>query len=308
MFGHEAVVQNLATLRQRGVHIVGPGEGYLACGWIGQGRLAEPADVVAATDAIVRPAASLTGRRILVTAGPTYEDLDPVRYLGNRSSGRMGLAVAAEAVRRGARVVLVLGPSTLDPPREAEVIRVRSAAEMHQAVMTRAREADAVVMAAAVADYAVQGGPEPQKISKTTNGGQDDSERPWSLTLTRTADILADLGAWRSDRDRPVLVGFAAETQDVVARATAKLARKGIDLVVANDVSRADAGFEVDTNAAVLVDAAGATELPLQLKTTLAGAILDRIETRLRDTDPTEPQTPDQTVPPGSDGDLHEPS
>jgi len=308
MFEHEAVVQNLATLRERGVHIVGPGEGHLACGWIGKGRLAEPADVVAATDAIVRPAASLTGRRILVTAGPTYEDLDPVRYLGNRSSGRMGLAVAAEAVHRGARVVLVLGPSTLDPPREAEVIRVRSAAEMHHAVMVRAPETDAIVMAAAVADYAMQGGPEPQKISKTTNGMQDDVERPWLLTLTRTADILAGLSAWRSDRDRPVLVGFAAETQDVAARATAKLTQKGIDLVVANDVSRADAGFEVDTNAALLVDAAGATELPLQLKTTLAGAILDRIETRLRDTDPAEPQTSDQTVRPGSDGDVHEPS
>jgi len=187
-------------------------------------------------------------------------------------------------------------------------MRVRSAAEMRHAVMARAPETDAIVMAAAVADYAVQGGPEPQKIRKTTNGGQDDVERPWSLTLTRTVDILAGLGAWRSDRDRPVLVGFAAETQDVVARATAKLTRKGIDLVVANDVSRADAGFEVDTNAAVLVDAAGATELPLQLKTTLAGAILDRIETRLRDTDPAEPQTPDQAVPPGSDGAVHEPS
>lgn len=300
MFEHDAVARNLATLRERGVHIVGPGEGYLACGWIGKGRLAEPSDVVAATDAIVRPDASLTGRRILVTAGPTYEDLDPVRYLGNRSSGRMGLAVAAEAVRRGARVVLVLGPSTLEPPREAEVTRVRSAAEMHRAVMAGASETDAIVMAAAVADYAVEGGPEAQKISKVVDGahGQDE-QRSWSLTLTRTTDILAGLGAWRADRNRPVLVGFAAETQDVVARATAKLHRKKIDLVVANDVSRADAGFEVDTNAGVLVDASGATELPLQLKTTLAGAILDRIETRLRDTDPEDPEQA---------GDVHEPS
>ncbi len=279
MFDHEAVVQNLATLRARGVHIVGPGEGYLACGWIGKGRLAEPADVVAATDAIVRPGASLAGHRILVTAGPTYEDLDPVRYLGNRSSGRMGLAVAAEAVRRGAQVVLVLGPSALDPPRGAEVVRIRSAAEMHEAVMTRAPEMDAVVMAAAVADYTVSGGAQPQKLSKQA----DRDERPLSVTLTRTADILADLGKWRADRARPMLVGFAAETHDVVARATAKLARKRVDLVVANDVSRSDAGFEVETNAAVLIDADGATPLPLQPKTELAAAILDRVEARLRE-------------------------
>jgi phosphopantothenoylcysteine decarboxylase/phosphopantothenate--cysteine ligase len=308
MFGHEAVVQNLATLRERGVHIVGPGEGYLACGWVGKGRLAEPADVVAATDAIVRPDASLNGQRILVTAGPTYEDLDPVRYLGNRSSGRMGLAIAAEAVRRGARVVLVLGPSTLEPPRETEVVRVRSAAEMHRAVMAHAPETDAIVMAAAVADYAVEDGPEAQKISKTTDKGEDDDKRPLSLTLTRTADILAGLGAWRADRNRPVLVGFAAETEDVVARATAKLTRKQVDLVVANDVSRADAGFEVDTNAAVLVDATGATALPLQLKTTLAGTILDRIATQLRDTAPEQSQITEGTVLPDGDGDVHEPA
>ena len=273
MFSHEAVAQNLSTLRARGVHIVGPGEGYLACGWIGKGRLAEPADVVAATDAILRPVGSLTGQRLLVTAGPTYEDLDPVRYLGNRSSGRMGLAVAAEAVRRGARVVLVLGPSALEPTPGAELVRVRSAAQMHDAVMTRVAEMDAVVMAAAVADYTRSGGAEPQKISKR--------EDALTMTLTRTADILAELGRWRADRVRPWLVGFAAETQDVVERATAKLTQKRIDLVVANDVSRFDAGFAVETNAAVLVDADGATELPLQPKSALAGAILDRVEAGL---------------------------
>ncbi len=279
MFNHEAVAQNLSTLRARGVHIVGPGEGYLACGWIGKGRLAEPADVVAATDAILRPVGSLAGQRLLVTAGPTYEDLDPVRYLGNRSSGRMGLAVAAEAVRRGAHVVLVLGPSPLEPTPGAEVIRVRSAAQMHDAVMTRAAEMDAVVMAAAVADYTPGGGAEPQKISKREDG--DDDHRALTMTLTRTADILTELGRWRADRVRPWLVGFAAETQDVVERATAKLTRKQVDLLVANDVSRSDAGFAVETNAAVLVDAAGATELPLQPKSALAGTILDRVEAGL---------------------------
>ena len=283
MFNHEAVAQNLSTLRARGVHIVGPGEGYLACGWIGKGRLAEPADVVAATDAILRPVGSLTGQRLLVTAGPTYEDLDPVRYLGNRSSGRMGLAVAAEAVRRGAHVVLVLGPSGLEPTPGAEVIRVRSAAQMHDAVMTRVAEMDAVVMAAAVADYTPSGGAEPQKISKREDHGEDhdDDHRALTMTLTRTTDILAELGRWRADRARPWLVGFAAETQDVVGRATAKLTQKQVDLVVANDVSRSDAGFAVETNAAVLVDAAGATELPVQPKPALAGAILDRVEAGL---------------------------
>ena len=299
MFSHEAVAQNLSTLRARGVHIVGPGEGYLACGWIGKGRLAEPADVVAATDAILRPTGSLTGQRLLVTAGPTYEDLDPVRYLGNRSSGRMGLAVAAEAVRRGAHVVLVLGPSALEPTPGAEVIRVRSAAQMHDAVMTRVAEMDAVVMAAAVADYTPSGGAEPQKISKRENHGEDhgedndDDHRALTMTLTRTADILTELGRWRADRARPWLVGFAAETQDVVARATAKLTRKQVDLVVANDVSRSDAGFAVETNAAVLVDAAGATELPVQPKSALAGAILDRVEAGLSQAPATAQPTQD---------------
>ncbi len=279
MFEHEAVVENLAKLRGRGVHIVGPGEGYLACGWIGKGRLAEPADVVAATDAIVRPDATLTGRRLLVTAGPTYEDLDPVRYLGNRSSGRMGLAIAGEARRRGADVVLVLGPCTLEPPRGVEVVRVRSAAEMHAAVMTHASGTDVVVMAAAVADYTVAGGAEPQKIKKRTGDGA------LTLTLTRTDDILADLGRWRADRARPVLVGFAAETEDLLASAAGKLESKRVDLIVANDVSRPDGGFEVETNVAVLIDAHGATELPLQSKTELAGVILGRIADRLASTD-----------------------
>lgn len=307
MFEHAAVVQNLGTLRARGVHVVGPGEGYLACGWVGQGRLAEPAEVVAATDAIVRPDASLAGRRILVTAGPTYEDLDPVRYLGNRSSGRMGVAIGAEAVRRGAQVVLVLGPSTLEPPRGAEVVRVRSAAEMHQAVLSRAEGMDAIVMAAAVADYTVDGGAQAEKISKGLTGPQAGAADSLTVTLTRTADILADLGRWREDRMRPVLVGFAAETQDVVAKATAKLTRKRVDLVVANDVSRPDTGFEVETNAAVLIDADGATELPLQLKTELAGAILGRIETRLRNTDSAD-VSPASTADSDDGGNSHESS
>src|SRR5499427_8325414 len=164
MFAHDAVRKNLDTLAARGVRFVEPGEGYLACGWIGKGRLAEPDEIVAAADAILRPAGPLRGKRLLVTAGPTYEDLDPVRYLGNRSSGRMGFAIAAEAMRRGADVTLVAGPTAVEPPPVREVIRVRSAVEMHDAVLARADEMAVVVMAAAVADYA----PERQSSQKVT--------------------------------------------------------------------------------------------------------------------------------------------
>ena len=273
MLAHDAVVRNLATLAERGVHVVGPGKGYLACGWIGKGRLAEPAEVVAALRAVLRPTGDLMGRCVVVTAGPTYEDVDPVRYVGNRSSGRMGLAIAAEAVCRGARVVLILGPVGLDPPHGAEVVRVRSAAEMHAAVMKQAADADAVIMAAAVADYTVRGGASREKLAK--------DPETLTLTLTRTTDILAELGRWRGDRTRPVLVGFAAETQDVVTRAKTKLAAKRVDVIVANDVSRTDAGFEVDTNVATLVETAGTTALPLQPKRELAGAVLDRVDALL---------------------------
>ncbi len=270
MFTHDAVAQNLVILRERGVHIVGPGEGYLACGWIGQGRLAEPGDVVAAVGSVLRPTGDLMGRCVVVSAGPTYEDVDPVRYIGNRSSGRMGLAITAEAVTRGARVVLVLGPVGLEPPAGAAVVWVRSAAEMRTAVMKHATDADVVIMAAAVADYTVSGGAEPQKLAKDPEA--------LTLTLTRTTDILAELGRWRGDQRRPVLVGFAAETHDVVARAQTKLQTKRVDLIVANDVSRADAGFEVETNIVTLVDAAGTTDLALQPKRELARVILDRVD------------------------------
>jgi phosphopantothenoylcysteine decarboxylase/phosphopantothenate--cysteine ligase len=284
MLAHPAVQQNLETLRRRGVRFVEPGEGFLACGWTGRGRLAEPAEIVEAADAILHPtAASLTGRTVLVTAGPTFEDLDPVRYLGNRSSGRMGVAVAAEAARRGARVVLVLGPTTLAPPAGVDVVPVRSAAQMHAAVTARAGEADAIVMAAAVADYTPLGGTASGKVAK--------QDGDLEVRLTRTRDILADLGAWRGDRRMPVLVGFAAETHDVVAKAREKRARKRADLIVANDVSRADAGFEVETNAATLVTADGEEVAPLQTKASLAAVILDRVERRLAATQTPTPGT-----------------
>jgi phosphopantothenoylcysteine decarboxylase / phosphopantothenate---cysteine ligase len=275
MFAHPAVVRNLETLVTRGVRFVEPGEGYLACGWIGKGRLAEPAEIVDAALGMLRPKGALAGRRVLVTAGPTLEDIDPVRFIGNRSSGKMGYALAAEAAARGARVTLVSGPVRLPPPRVDDLITVRSAAEMHEAVMARAAEADVVIMAAAVADYTMAA-PTAEKIAK--------GDGPLTLTLTRTCDILADLGQLPSRRQlkRPVLVGFAAETHDVVAHARAKLERKGVDLIVANDVSRPGVGFDGDTNAVTLVTSEGIEDVPLQAKAAVASRILDRIDDLLQ--------------------------
>jgi phosphopantothenoylcysteine decarboxylase/phosphopantothenate--cysteine ligase len=272
MLAHDAVQQNLRTLTARGVQFVEPGEGYLACGWIGKGRLAEPEQIVAAAELVLAPTAqSLAGRRVLVTAGPTYEDIDPVRYVGNRSSGRMGFALAEEARRRGAEVTLVAGPTRVDPPAVHTVVRVRSAAEMHAAVMEAAADVDVVIMAAAVADY-TPAQPAAGKIAK--------SDGPLTLTLTRTPDILADLGSLRARLGgrRPVLVGFAAETSDVVAKARDKRTRKQVDLIVANDVSQSDRGFDVDTNAVTIVSETGDEQVPLQTKRRVAAAILDRVE------------------------------
>lgn len=275
MFAHPAVTKNLETLAARGVKFVEPGEGYLACGWIGKGRLAEPSEIVDAAMQMLRPTGALAGLRVLVTAGPTVEDIDPVRFIGNRSSGKMGYALAAEAAARGARVTLVSGPVKLPRPKVEEIVNVRSASDMHQAVMARAPQADVVIMAAAVADYTMA--PNAEKIAK--------GDGPLTLTLTRTRDILADLGQLPSRRaaKSPVLVGFAAETHDVVAHARRKLERKGVDLIVANDVSRPGVGFESDANAVTLIAPEGVEDVPLQSKTAVAARILDRIETIHRD-------------------------
>jgi phosphopantothenoylcysteine decarboxylase / phosphopantothenate---cysteine ligase len=275
MWEHPAVRQNLKTLVERGVLVVEPGVGFLACGWEGKGRLAEPEAVVSAADAVLRPSGTLSGRHVLVTAGPTYEDLDPVRYIGNRSSGKMGFAVAAEAAKRGARVTLVAGPTRLDPPEVAEIVRVRSAGEMHDAVMKRAAGCDAIIMAAAVADYTPER-PSVQKVPKATG--------PLTLALVRTPDILGELGALRlgGQLRTPVLIGFAAETGDVVERAREKRRAKHVDLIVANDVSRSDAGFEVDDNQVTLVGETGEEPLPLLPKIAVARAIIDRLEALLQ--------------------------
>jgi phosphopantothenoylcysteine decarboxylase / phosphopantothenate---cysteine ligase len=270
MLAHDAVRANLETLARRGVRFVDPGEGYLACGWIGKGRLAEPDAIVMAAEASLRKIDILTGRRVLVTAGPTYEDFDPVRFIGNRSSGRMGYAIAEEAHRAGAGVTLITGPTTLPVPNVEHVIRVRSASEMREAVMTQAPECDAVIMAAAVANF--------EPVSRASEKISETDERV-VVELSRTRDILADLAAWRRQhgRERPLLVGFAAETRDVINRARAKRGRKGIDLIVANDVSRSDIGFGADDNAVTLIGDGPDEAVPRQSKDAVARVILDRV-------------------------------
>ncbi len=278
MFAHEAVRRNLDTLTARGVRIVEPGEGYLACGWIGKGRLAEPDEIVAAAEAILRPNGPLRGKRVLVTAGPTFEDIDPVRYVGNRSSGRMGFALAAEAQRRGADVTLVTGPASVEPPAVGSIVRVRSAADMQRAVLSRMEVQDVVVMAAAVADY-TPAEPATHKVAKNAD--------TLTLVLRKTPDILADLGRQRLASGKgPVLIGFAAETEDVIQRARAKRKNKHVDLIVANDVSKSDAGFDVDTNAVTIVGPEGSEGLPLQSKARVAMDILDRVERLLTERQP----------------------
>jgi phosphopantothenoylcysteine decarboxylase/phosphopantothenate--cysteine ligase len=272
MLEHDAVRKNLATLTARGVRFVDPGQGYLACGWIGKGRLAEPDEIVEAARQMVQPRGSLLGRLVVVTAGPTYEDIDSVRYVGNRSSGKMGYAVAAEAARRGARVVLVSGPTHLPAPAGIEVVGVRSAHEMRGAVQQHAADADIVVMAAAVADYT----PEARAAGKI-----EKTDAPMELRLVRTPDILAELGRGRRGESAPVLVGFAAESGDPIARAREKLQRKQADFIVANDISRPDAGFEVDMNEVTIVSAEAEQHVPLSPKAEIAAAILDRVEARL---------------------------
>ncbi len=266
MYRHPAVQENLETLRRRGVHIVGPASGELASGIVGPGRLAEPAEIVRAAEALLLDRQDLAGQVVLVTAGPTQEPVDPVRFLSNRSSGRMGFAVAEAARDRGARVILVAGPTELAPPASVEVVRVRTAEEMREVVLGRFGEATVVIKAAAVADYRparARG----QKLKK--------QDAPLRLDLEPTPDILGELGKRKKGQ---ILVGFAAETHDVVANARDKLAKKNLDLMVANDVGAADAGFGVATNRVTLLTRAGEAEaLPLLSKREVADRVLDRV-------------------------------
>jgi phosphopantothenoylcysteine decarboxylase/phosphopantothenate--cysteine ligase len=265
MFRHPAVIENLETLRARGVGIIEPGTGYLACGWLGEGRLAEVPEIVEAAMAALQRRRSLEGESVVVTAGPTVEDIDPVRFLSNRSSGRMGYRLAEVARDRGAKVVLVAGPTALAAPRGVEVVAVRSADEMAKAVLDKAAAAGIVAMAAAVSDYR----PAEKATSKIKkqDGGQ-------KLDLVRTPDILKSLG---ESKEKRFLIGFAAETERLLESARKKRTEKRVDLMVANDVGGDGAGFASEKNAAVLIDAKGETELPLMSKRELAERIWDRV-------------------------------
>ena len=281
MWEHPAVRHNLELLRSRGVHVVEPGVGRLAGGDKGPGRLAEPDEIVRVVQAVLGGAApvaasaagaagdALAGRRVLVTAGGTREPIDAVRYIGNRSSGKQGHAIAAEAAHRGARVTLVTA-SDREPPPVDEVMVVQTAADMQEAVAQRSSAADVVIMAAAVADW------RPREVVADKLAKADGVPR---LVLEPTPDILAGLG--RSRRRGQVLVGFAAETGDVAARARAKLIAKNLDVVVGNDVTSSDAGFDSDANRAVIVDATATIEVPLVDKRELASILLDVVTTHL---------------------------
>ena len=266
MWANPATRANVDLLRGRGARILGPDSGEQACGEVGEGRMLEPAQIVAALATAQAPL--LAGRRVVVSAGPTYEDLDPVRFLGNRSSGRMGFAIAASAAAMGADVVLVAGPVQLPTPPGVRRVDVRSAAQMHAAVLARAADADVYVGAAAVADYT------PLRVAP---GKIKKEAAHLSLELARTADILADLGARPS---RPYLVGFAAETDDVEAYARAKLERKNLDLVAANRVGPG-LGFDTGDNALLLLGADVRLDLGRADKATLARRLLEVVAQRL---------------------------
>lgn len=265
MWKHESTVANLAQLSSRGVHLVDPESGWLAEREVGEGRLADPAKIVEETLRVARRSTQLTGRKVVISAGPTREAIDPVRYLSNRSSGKMGFALADAARRRGAEVVLVAGPVDLATPFEVQRIDVTTAVEM-QAAMERERQgADTVIMAAAVADYIPRA--TDQKIKK---GGET-----LTLTLDRGVDILAGMGADRQERQ---LVGFAAETERVVEHAQGKLERKNLDFIVANDVSSSAVGMDAEENAVTILAREGEpTVVPRASKRLIAEAILDRL-------------------------------
>ena len=271
MWENPITQENVARLTARGIEIIPPAVGQLACGTTGAGRLPEPVEIVRVVEEYFARAQSLAGRRILVTAAGTEEALDPVRFLGNSSTGRMGFEVAAEAARRGARVVLVAGPTNITTPAGVRRVNVRSARDMYAAVLTEYDAVDAVVKAAAVADY---------RPAETAEHKIKKSDGELTLTLTRNPDILYELG---QKKRHQILVGFAAETQNVAAYARGKLAKKNLDFIVANNVAEKDAGFGVPTNHVQIFFADGrAEDHPLMAKSALASVILDRLEEALQ--------------------------
>ena len=267
MWRHAATRENLRLLTERGVGIVEPESGYLACGEVGEGRLAEPERIVSEVLDRLQASSQLRGSRVLVTAGPTVEDIDPVRFLSNRSTGRMGYAIAKEAQRRGARVTLVSGPTHLTPPLGCELVSVRSAGEMEHAVLDRFENADVTVMAAAVADFT----PVRRYDHKMKKG-----DAPDTLQLQRTTDILNLLGTRK--RDSQVLIGFAVETKELEQAGQEKLQRKNLDLIFVNDVSREEGGFASSHNQVLCLDRLGGqAQSDLLPKTEIARFVWDRV-------------------------------
>ena len=268
MWNHPATQANLQILRQRGVKIVEPGAGYLACGMTGPGRLAENEAIVAAVMEALGAAQDLAGETVLITAGPTREKIDPVRYLTNRSSGRMGYALAEAALRRGARVLLVSGPTSLNPPSAAEVTRVESTEEMRHAVLELLPHASIVIKAAAVSDYR----------PKSAAGQKLKRKGPMTLEFEATPDILKELSQKKTSQ---IIVGFAAETENVLENARQKLLSKNLDAIVVNDVSRAGVGFDSDRNAVTIITRDEVVEVPENIKWEVGQRVLDQI-VRLR--------------------------
>ena len=267
MWTAQVTQENAATLKKRGVQFVGPDAGFQACGDIGSGRMSEPVDIVEAICGILCPKLDMEGLRVMVTAGGTRERLDPVRYLGNDSSGKMGFAIAAAAKARGAEVTLVCGHTTAKQPEGIPTVRVESTCDLYDAVTTRAPEMDVIIQAAAPADYRFAN-PSQQKMKK-------EAGKPLIFELVENPDIAAAVGA--AKKPGQTLVGFAAETENLLDNARRKLDKKNLDMIVANDVSKPGAGFNVDTNIATLITRDGLTDCPLQSKAELAETILDKV-------------------------------
>src|SRR6266496_1638835 len=264
MWNHAATQANLEILRKRGVRIVEPGSGYLACGMTGAGRLAENETIVAAVLEALGASQDLAGETLLITAGPTREKIDPVRYLTNRSSGRMGYAIAEGALRRGARVLLVSGPTAIMPPGAAELTQVETAEEMRAEVLKLLPESTVVIKTAAVADFR----------PKAAAGQKIRRKGPMTLELEPTADILAELAGQKTSQ---IIVGFAAETDDVLENARTKLASKSLDAIVVNDVSREGVGFDSDRNAVTIITHDEVVEVPETSKWEVAQRVLDQV-------------------------------
>jgi len=264
MWNHPATQANLEILRKRGVKIVEPDSGYLACGMIGPGRLAANESIVASVMQALGASQDFAGETVLITAGPTREKIDPVRYITNRSSGRMGYALAEAALRRGARVLLVTGPTSIVPPNAAEVTRIETADQMRDAVLQLFSQATIVIKTAAVSDYR----PKAAAIQKLKRSG------PMSLELEPTTDILAELSAKKSTQ---LIIGFAAETENVLENARKKLAKKSLDAIVVNDVSRDGVGFDSDRNAVTILTQDEVLEVPETTKWEVAQRVLDQI-------------------------------